>query len=186
MKKIFLMFFALGAFTLALPFLSLAEEAATQAEGEIVKVKIETTLGIIQAELYGDEAPKTVANFVKLAKEGFYNGVVFHRVIPDKIVQTGDPTGTGRGGPGYEFMDEFSPALRHDRAGTFSMANHGPNTNGSQFFITLRPTPKLDDLHSVFGRVTEGLDVVRQIAAAQKDRNDKPVREIKMLKVTVY
>ncbi len=166
-------------------FVCHAEETATKQESEIVKVKIETTLGIIQADLYGDEAPKTVANFVKLAKEGFYDGIIFHRVMPNIIVQTGDPTGTGRGGPGYKFKDEFSPSLRHDKAGTFSMANSGPDTNGSQFFITLKPTPKLDDYHSVFGRVTEGLDVVQQIAAAQKDRNDKPLHEIKMLKVTV-
>jgi cyclophilin family peptidyl-prolyl cis-trans isomerase len=169
--------------TAAFAVLMLGPQALCHADA--IKVKIETTLGVIQADLYGDEAPKTVANFVKLAKEGFYDGITFHRVIPDKIVQTGDPTGTGRGGPGYEFEDEFSPALRHDRAGTLSMANHGPDTNGSQFFITLKPTPKLDDLHAVFGRVTEGLDVVRQIAAAKRDGKDRPVHDIKMLKVTV-
>ena len=108
-----------------------------QAEGEdIVKVKIETTMGEIQAELNAKEAPKTVENFVKLAKQGFYDGIIFHRVIPDFMIQTGDPTGTGTGGPGYKFADEFSPSLKHVKAGILSMANSGPNTNGSQFFIT--------------------------------------------------
>ena len=106
-----------------------------------VKIKIETTLGDIYATLDAKEAPKTVENFVTLANKKFYDGIIFHRVIPGFMVQTGDPTGTGRGGPGYQFSDEFSPQLRHDKAGVFSMANSGPNTNGSQFFITVAPTP---------------------------------------------
>jgi cyclophilin family peptidyl-prolyl cis-trans isomerase len=157
-----------------------------QAEGEeLVKVKIETTMGEIQADLYAKEAPKTVENFVKLAKQGFYDGIIFHRVIPDFMIQTGDPTGTGMGGPGYKFEDEFSPNLKHDKAGVLSMANSGPNTNGSQFFITDTATPWLDKRHSVFGQVTQGIDVVKKIATAPRDSGDKPKTEIKMIKVTV-
>ena len=157
-----------------------------ETEGtKIVKVKIETTLGSIYAELYAEDAPKTVNNFTKLAKDGFYDGIIFHRVIPDFMIQTGDPTGTGRGGPGYTFEDEFSPKLRHAKPGVFSMANSGPNTNGSQFFITQIPTPWLDGKHSVFGEVTEGMDVVNKIAAVSKDGSDKPVEEVKMTKVSV-
>ncbi len=156
------------------------------AEGEdIVKVKIETTSGDIYADLNAKEAPKTVENFVKLVKQGFYDGIVFHRVIPNFMIQTGDPTGTGTGGPGYKFADEFSPTLRHDKLGTLSMANSGPNTNGSQFFITDAATPWLDNRHSVFGRVTEGIEVVKKIANAPRDSGDKPLTEIKMTKVTV-
>ncbi len=163
------------------------EAAAPQAEikGDTVKIKIETTLGDISADLYAQDVPKTVENFVTLAKKGFYDGIIFHRVIPDFMVQTGDPTGTGTGGPGYKFADEFSPKLRHDKPGTLSMANSGPNTNGSQFFITDAATPWLDNKHSVFGRVTQGMDVVHQIANAQRDGRDKPVTPIVMKKVTI-
>lgn len=154
-------------------------------EERVVKVKIETTLGDIHAELYADEAPKTVENFVKLAEKKFYDGIIFHRVIPDFMIQTGDPTGTGRGGPGYSFEDEFSPKLRHDQPGILSMANSGPHTNGSQFFITETATPWLDGRHSVFGRVTEGIEVVHQIAQAPRDSQDKPRQTISMKKVTI-
>ena len=136
-------------------------------------------------ELASDEAPKTVENFVKLAKQGFYNGIVFHRVIPGFMIQTGDPTGTGRGGPGYTFADEISPKLRHDGPGVLSMANAGPNTNGSQFFITLAATPWLDGKHAIFGRVVEGQAVVDQIAAVERDANDRPRAEISMKQVTI-
>jgi peptidyl-prolyl cis-trans isomerase B (cyclophilin B) len=157
-----------------------------QAEGEgVVKVKIETTMGEIHADLFAKEVPKTVENFTKLAKEGFYDGIIFHRVIPQFMIQTGDPTGTGMGGPGYKFADEFSPNLKHDKPGILSMANSGPNTNGSQFFITEVPTPWLDNRHSVFGVVTQGMDVVKKISAAPKNSSDKPTTEIKMTKVTV-
>ncbi len=151
----------------------------------IVKIKIETTQGDIYADLYQAEAPKTVENFVTLAKKGFYDGIIFHRVIPQFMIQTGDPTGTGMGGPGYKFADEFSPKLRHSKPGVLSMANSGPNTNGSQFFITEAATPWLDDRHSVFGQVTKGMDVVTKIANAPRDRQDKPVTKIAMTKVTV-
>ncbi len=123
----------------------------------------ETEKGDIVIELHAKEAPRTVNNFVFLAREGFYNGTTFHRVLPGFMAQGGDPTGTGSGGPGYQFPDEFSPALRHDSPGTLSMANAGPNTNGSQFFITHGPTPHLDDRHAVFGKVTEGMDVLHNL-----------------------
>ena len=124
---------------------------------------IETNKGAIRLELHAEQAPKTVANFEKLAGDGFYNGLSFHRVIPNFMIQTGCPQGTGTGGPGYQFEDEFDDSLRHDRAGILSMANAGPNTNGSQFFITHGPTPHLDGKHSVFGAVLEGQDVVDAI-----------------------
>jgi peptidyl-prolyl cis-trans isomerase A (cyclophilin A) len=157
----------------------------TTKDNTIVKIKIETTLGDIYADLYEAEAPKTVENFVTLANKGFYDGIIFHRVIPTFMIQTGDPTGTGMGGPGYKFRDEFSPKLRHDKPGVLSMANSGPNTNGSQFFITEVPTPFLDDKHAVFGQVTQGMDVVLKIARAQRDGQDKPLQNIAMKKVTV-
>lgn len=157
----------------------------TGKEEKIVKIKIETTLGDIYADLYETEAPKTVENFVTLANKGFYDGIIFHRVIPDFMIQTGDPTGTGMGGPGYQFADEFSKKLRHNTPGVLSMANSGPGTNGSQFFITEAATPWLDDRHSVFGKVTQGMDVVHKIAQAPRDRQDKPVQKIAMNKVVV-
>ncbi len=152
---------------------------------DTVKVRITTTLGVIEADLNAKEAPKTVGNFVTLAKKGFYNGIIFHRVIPDFMIQTGDPDGTGMGGPGYKFSDEFSPKLRHDGPGVLSMANSGPNTNGSQFFITDKATPWLDGKHSVFGKVTSGIDIVHKIATVPTGRNDRPVTEVKMVKVEV-
>ena len=157
----------------------------TQKEEGIVKVNIETTLGLVEVKLFAAEAPKTVENFVKLAEKGFYNGIIFHRVIPDFMVQTGDPTGTGMGGPGYQFADEFTAKQKHSKPGILSMANSGPGTNGSQFFITVAPTPWLDGKHSVFGEVTGGMDIVKQISMVNRDRSDKPIKEIKMIKVTV-
>ncbi len=125
---------------------------------------IETSKGTIRLQLHADETPKTVANFEKLAGDGFYDGLLFHRVIPNFMIQTGCPQGTGTGGPGYTFEDEFDDSLKHDSPGILSMANAGPNTNGSQFFITHGPTPHLDNMHSVFGVVLEGQDVVDSIA----------------------
>jgi peptidyl-prolyl cis-trans isomerase B (cyclophilin B) len=124
---------------------------------------IETNRGAIVLKLYATQAPRTVNNFVCLAEDGYYDGVTFHRVIKDFMIQGGDPGGTGRGGPGYTFKDEFDPKLKHDRPGVLSMANAGPNTNGSQFFITHVPTPWLDGKHTVFGQVTDGPDVVNAI-----------------------
>lgn len=124
---------------------------------------IQTKRGDIRLELYADKAPQTVANFEKLAQKGFYDGLKFHRVIADFMIQTGCPKGTGTGGPGYSFADEFHPDLKHDGPGVLSMANSGPNTNGSQFFITHRETPWLDGKHSVFGQVIAGQEVVDAI-----------------------
>ncbi len=169
----------------AVPVATVQATSVTQKDEGIVKVKIETNMGVIEAKLFATEAPKTVENFVKLAEKGFYDGIIFHRVIPDFMVQTGDPTGTGMGGPGYQFADEFSPKLKHNKPGIFSMANSGPGTNGSQFFITVAATPWLDNKHSVFGEVTSGMDVVTKISLASRDRRDKPVNEIKMVKVSV-
>lgn len=132
---------------------------------------IETSRGTIKLQLHADKAPRTVANFEKLARAGFYDGLKFHRVIADFMIQTGCPQGTGRGGPGYTFPDEFHPDLKHDGPGVLSMANAGPNTNGSQFFITHVATPWLDGKHSVFGRVIEGQDVVDAIQ--QGDRMER-------------
>jgi len=160
----------------------------------------ETTQGNFKIRLFDKEAPNTVANFVGLAegskewtdpatgqkrKEPYYDGVVFHRVIKGFMIQGGDRLGQGTGGPGYNFADEFHPTLRHARAGILSMANAGPNTNGSQFFITLGPTPHLDNRHSVFGEVVEGLDVVQKIGTVPTARQDRPVTPVVMNKVTI-
>jgi peptidyl-prolyl cis-trans isomerase B (cyclophilin B) len=138
------------------------------AHAEKLSATIETTKGKIELELTPDKTPVTVANFVNLAQKGFYNGVAFHRVIADFMIQGGDPTGTGAGGPGYRFEDEFDPSLKHDGPGVLSMANAGPGTNGSQFFITHVATPWLNGKHSVFGRVTSGQDVVNAIKQGDK------------------
>jgi cyclophilin family peptidyl-prolyl cis-trans isomerase len=134
---------------------------------------LHTSEGAIELELYPDDAPKTVENFLKLSRDGFYEGVIFHRVIPDFMIQGGDPTGTGTGGPGYQFEDEFNQ--HRVVRGALAMANAGPNTNGSQFFIvTAEATPWLDGKHTVFGKVTSGMDVVDRIAEADRDQNDRP------------
>jgi cyclophilin family peptidyl-prolyl cis-trans isomerase len=148
-------------------------------------VTIQTNHGIITAELFSDVAPKTAGNFIELAKKGYYDGVVFHRVIDGFMIQGGDPTGTGRGGPGYTIKDEFAPGLAHSREGLFSMANAGPNTGGSQFFITLVPTPWLDGKHAIFGKVTGGMDVVKAIGKTKCGPGDRPVQDVVMEKVTV-
>lgn len=142
---------------------------------------IQTAGGDIVLQLFADKTPNTVNNFVFLAQEGFYDGVVFHRVIENFMVQGGDPTGTGRGGPGYSFADEFHPELRHDGPGVLSMANAGPNTNGSQFFITHVATPHLDGKHSVFGRVTGGLDVLMAIPVRDPAQAQAPAVSIKTI-----
>jgi peptidyl-prolyl cis-trans isomerase A (cyclophilin A) len=144
-----------------------------------------TNKGNFKIELFEDKAPTTTKNFIKLANDGFYNGLIFHRVIQSFMIQSGCPEGTGRGGPGYTIKDEFHPDLKHECEGILSMANAGPNTGGSQFFITVAPTPHLDKHHSVFGKVIEGMDVVMEISKAQKDRNDKPLSEIKINKVEI-
>ncbi|MGI0070646.1 MAG: peptidylprolyl isomerase [Thermoplasmata archaeon] len=146
---------------------------------------LRTTLGDIRIELFQDRAPKTVENFVTLTRKGFYNGVLFHRVIPDFMIQGGDPKGDGTGGPGYTIQDEFDPALRHDGPGVLSMANAGPNTGGSQFFITLAKTPWLDGKHAVFGKVRGGQDVVEKIVALPRDRNDRPKTPVRIVEATI-
>ncbi len=147
------------------------------------QAKIKTDKGDMLIDLFAEKVPTTVNNFVFLAKEGFYDGVIFHRVIDDFMAQTGDPTGTGRGGPGYRFNDEFHPKLRHDGPGVLSMANAGPNTNGSQFFITHIATPWLDNKHSVFGQVVEGLDVLMSIPAHDPDDPNAPAIKIQTIEI---
>jgi peptidyl-prolyl cis-trans isomerase B (cyclophilin B) len=144
--------------------------------------KLHTNRGAVALELYDEDAPKTVANFVELAGKGFYDGVIFHRVIPDFMIQGGDPTGTGRGGPGYQFEDEINQhKLTH---GALAMANAGPGTNGSQFFIvTAESTPWLDGKHTVFGRVTEGMDVVEEISRLPTDAQDRPREDVTIERV---
>ena len=161
---------------------------------------LKTSMGDIVIRLYEDKAPKTVANFVGLAtgtkewtdpksrervKRPLYNGTIFHRVIPGFMIQSGDPLGNGRGGPGYRFENEFHPDLRHSKAGILSMANAGPNTNGSQFFITDAPTPFLDGKHSVFGEVIKGREVIGAIARVARDAQDRPVKEVTLVEVMI-
>ena len=145
----------------------------------------DTSKGNFKIELFNDKAPITVGNFIKLVDQGFYNGLIFHRVIPNFMVQGGCPHGTGRGGPGWTIRDEFHPDLKHDKPGILSMANAGPDTGGSQFFITVAPTPWLDKHHSIFGKVIEGYDVVEAISKVDRDRNDKPSTDIKINNVTI-
>lgn len=145
----------------------------------------DTTEGTFKARLFSDRAPKTVENFVSLAEGGktgkpFYDGLIFHRVIPDFMIQGGCPEGTGRGGPGYKFADEFHPELKHAKPGILSMANAGPNSNGSQFFVTVAPTPWLDNKHSVFGEVVEGYDVVKKISAVPRGAQDRPKKDVQI------
>jgi cyclophilin family peptidyl-prolyl cis-trans isomerase len=147
------------------------------------KARMDTDKGTMVIELFADKAPKTVNNFVFLAKEGYYDGLIFHRVINDFMVQGGDPTGTGSGGPGYKFGDEFHPSLKHDKPGMLSMANAGPGTNGSQFFITHVPTPWLDNKHSIFGQVVAGMDVLISIPARDPSRRDAPAVKIKTVTI---
>jgi peptidyl-prolyl cis-trans isomerase A (cyclophilin A) len=161
---------------------------------------VTTTEGSFTVRLFEKEVPETVANFVGLAKgtkrwtdaasgagaeRPFYDGLIFHRIIDGFMIQGGDPRGDGTGGPGYQFADEFHASLRHDKPGILSMANAGPNTNGSQFFITLAPTPHLDNRHSVFGEVVSGLEVIKQIGAAPTDRHDRPVKDIAIERVAI-
>jgi len=188
-KKI-ITFFLLAL--LALPSISCAAEK--------MHAIFETSMGEITIELFDKEAPKTVANFVglaegtkewkddksgKMVKKPLYNGTIFHRVIPNFMIQGGDPAGNGTGGPGFNFADEFSMKLRHDVPGRLSMANRGPNTNGSQFFITDAPTPWLDGKHAIFGQVVEGMDVVKKIINVERNRGDKPLKDVVLKKVSI-
>ena len=165
-----------------------------------VYAKFVTSEGDFTVRLYDQEAPKTVENFVALAegtkewtdprtsqkvRKPYYDGVIFHRVIKGFMIQGGDPLGQGIGGPGYTFADEFHPKARHNKAGILSMANRGPNTNGGQFFITLGPTPHLDDRHSVFGEVTEGMDVIEKIGTTATNERDRPLTDIAIQTITI-
>src|SRR6195256_4315618 len=150
----------------------------------------DTTEGKFKVKLFADQAPKTVDNFVSLAEgtktgKPFYDGTIFHRVIPDFMIQGGCPEGTGRGGPGYKFADEFHPTLKHPKPGLLSMANAGPGTNGSQFFVTVAATPWLDNKHSIFGEVVEGQDVADKISNAPRDAGDRPKAPITLNKVRI-
>ena len=166
-----------------------------------VHAEFATTEGSFKVRLFDKEVPETVANFVglaegtkewthpgtqqKMANTPYYDGIIFHRVIEGFMIQGGDPLGRGMGGPGYQFKDEFHPSLRHNKPGILSMANAGPNTNGSQFFITLGPTPHLDNRHSVFGEVVEGMDVVKRIGSTPTGRQDRPVKDVIINSVTI-
>ena len=149
------------------------------------KIKFTTNKGVFVAEMFEDNAPLTTKNFIELVEKGFYDGIIFHRVIDGFMIQGGDPTGTGMGGPGYKIKDEFGEGLKHDDEGILSMANAGPNTGGSQFFITLAPTPWLNGHHAIFGKVVEGMDVVRLIGVVPTDFRDRPREAVTMEKVEV-
>jgi peptidyl-prolyl cis-trans isomerase A (cyclophilin A) len=179
---------------------SVAQEKVDWQKIPGVYAEVDTTMGKFVCKLFVDEAPKTVANFTGLAegtkeftnpltgkseKKSFYDGLIFHRVIPNFMIQGGDPTGTGRGGPGYRFEDEFNYKLHFDKPGRLAMANSGPNTNGSQFFITTAPTPWLDGRHSIFGQVIEGQEIVEKISNADRNNQDRPLKDIVIKKLTI-
>jgi cyclophilin family peptidyl-prolyl cis-trans isomerase len=164
------------------------KEEETKVSKEMTVAVMNTNMGKIEIELFADKTPKTVENFVGLAEKGYYNGIIFHRVISDFMIQGGDPTGTGRGGNslwGTPFADEIVPSLKHEEPGVLSMANAGPNTNGSQFFITVVPTPWLDGKHTVFGKVINGMNVVYDIAKVKTAAGDKPVNDVLMETITI-
>ena len=148
-------------------------------------IEMHTTEGVMKFEMYDDKAPNTVKNFLDLAKDGFYDEVIFHRVINGFMIQGGDPTGTGTGGPGYTIDDEFHPELRHDKKGILSMANAGPNTGGSQFFITAGPQPHLDNRHAVFGQLIEGEEVLDAILSKPTDARDRPLQTVSIQKIVI-
>jgi cyclophilin family peptidyl-prolyl cis-trans isomerase len=164
------------------------DKIVTLKSNEIIVAKIETSLGLFEIELYNQDAPKTVKNFVGLAVQGYYDGLIFHRVIKDFMIQTGDSTGTGEGGKsiyGKEFEDEFSTKLLHSEPGVVSMANKGPASNLSQFFITTAAANHLDGRHTIFGKVTDGMDVVYAISNVKTGDMDRPVEKVIMRKVTI-
>jgi len=185
--------------TLCLVF-GLSASANSQEKKGPLYATLKTSMGDIVVQLFDDKAPKTVANFVGLAggtkesadpktsekiKKPLYNGTIFHRVIPGFMIQGGDPLGSGMGGPGYRFEDEFHPDLRHTKGGILSMANAGPNTNGSQFFITLAPTLHLDSKHSVFGEVVKGQEVLVAIGGTPRDARDRPIKDVVLKEVVI-
>lgn len=203
MKKYIKTFLFVFGFALILPFICRAadtKETKSPMSNKQLFAKFDTTQGSFTIQLFPQDAPKTVDNFVGLAKgtkeftdpktgakvkKPFYDGLVFHRVIPDFMVQGGDPLGVGTGGPGYSFEDEFNSSRTFDKPGILAMANAGPNTNGSQFFITVAATPWLNKHHTIFGQVTEGYDVVEKISHVSRDANDKPTTPVVINKVTI-
>lgn len=193
MKKLFIVAALCAVF-------GLSSSASSQEKKGPLYATLKTSMGDVVIQLFEDKAPKTVANFVGLAsgtkewsdpktgekvKKPLYNGTIFHRVIPGFMIQGGDPLGSGMGGPGYRFEDEFHPDLRHTKGGILSMANAGPNTNGSQFFITLAPTLYLDNKHSVFGEVVKGQDVIVAIGNTPRDGRDRPVKDVVLKEVVI-
>jgi peptidyl-prolyl cis-trans isomerase A (cyclophilin A) len=189
----------LGGLFAGLATWAMAADKEKNVDGPLYAT-LKTNMGDIVVRLFEDKAPKTVENFVGLAtgtkewtdpksgakvKRPLYNGTLFHRVIPGFMIQGGDPLGRGTGGPGYKFADEFSPELRHNKAGILSMANAGPNTNGSQFFITLAPTPHLDNRHSVFGEVVKGQEAAVAIANVPRDPRDRPLKDVVLNEVVI-
>ena len=154
-------------------------------EGTNRHAVFDTSMGTFKVELFEQRAPITTKNFIDLVEKKFYDGLIFHRVIEGFMLQGGDPEGTGRGGPGYEIKDEFHPDLTHEGPGILSMANRGPNTGGSQFFITVAATPHLDGKHAIFGKVSENLDLVMQISKVETGANDKPLTDVVVNKITL-
>ncbi len=196
LKAVFI--YLVGLVLVSLTFHAQAADNKKSKEIKQMNAIFETSEGTFKIKLFHDKAPKTVANFVDLAEgnkvnpktkkkidKKFYDGIVFHRVIPDFMIQGGDPDGNGTGGPGYEFEDEIASGLSHSKPGMLSMANRGPNTNGSQFFVTVKPTPWLDGKHAIFGEVIEGMDIVTKISTVARDGSDKPKTPvvIKSLKI---
>jgi len=189
LKKIILVLscviLACGAFFIASTDNESAAKSANGGKNMNRIAVFETNMGTFEIELFEDKAPKTTKNFIDLAEKGFYNGLIFHRVIDGFMIQGGDPEGTGMGGPGYTIKDEFHKDLKHDSEGILSMANAGPDTGGSQFFITLAKTPWLDGHHAVFGKVIKGMDVVKKIGKVETGAQDRPIKKVIMEKVTI-
>jgi cyclophilin family peptidyl-prolyl cis-trans isomerase len=183
MKKIFLICFLLLAGLTASACGN--DKVAAKPAAKPATAVFETSMGNFECTLATDLAPETCKNFITLAQKGFYNGLTFHRVIDNFMIQGGDPKGDGTGGPGYAIKDEFTSKLTHNSAGILSMANAGPNTGGSQFFITLKDTPWLDGKHAVFGKVTKGLDVVMKIGKVKTGANDRPLQPVTIKKITI-
>ena len=176
-KKLAILLFAIGVVILA----GITETEAAKRQ----VATFDTSMGTFKIELFNDLAPKTVKNFTTLVGKKFYDGLIFHRVIDQFMIQGGDPNGNGTGGPGYEIPDEFGKGLKHDKPGMLSMANAGPNTGGSQFFITLVPTPWLDGHHAIFGHVVSGMDVVEKIGKTPTDSQDRPLKKVIIEKITI-
>ncbi len=162
-----------------------SEPAKTEEKNMNTIVELQTTMGTMKIRLFDDKAPKTVQNFKDLVNKGFYDGTVFHRVIKNFMIQGGDPKGTGTGGPGYTIKDEFGAGLTHSKKGILSMANAGPNSGGSQFFITLIATPWLDGKHAIFGELAEGVDVLDKIGTTPTDASDRPMNEVRIVKAKI-